>query len=733
MKWIEEENKSTKSLNQILTFSEYMDKFNENPYRETRPTFQYLMDMINYYCKKERSHKLFHMDHPDAPPIYGQDKILDSIYGNLQTFKEEGFNNKFLLLVGPNGSSKSSIVRKLMKGAEEYSRIDEGPLYTFSWIFPIESYIKGTLGLSEKIKVDKPESYAHLDDKDVSAIIPTELKDHPILLIPRDHRQKILDNALDDINEHKNIISKSYLYRGDISKRNRMIYDALLKSYKGDHAQVLKHIRVERYTISKRYSIGAVTIEPQLHVDAHLQQITMDKRLGSLPPSLQSLNLFSLQGEAVLANRGLLEYSDLLKRPLDAFKYLLMTMETKNINLQGILTELDIFFIGTSNEIHLEAFKQHPDFKSFKGRFNFITVPYLLDYNEEVKIYKDQVNGLSHKVIFEPHSIKLLCIFAIMTRLRQSTPSNYGTDSKLSQITASLTPLEKAIFIATEESPERLDVESVQILKHNYTKVKNEYSYELAYEGRFGISPREIKKIIYKLASQQSNITFIEIIERLEKFILKKNDYDFLNMQQQGDYHNFPRFIELIKEHSLNIFDSELRRSLGLVDERSYEDYIKRYIQNINAMLKGEKIKNEITGKYETTDDYFIKEFESSIDLDEDVENFRSYLISKLGAYSLDNPEISIIYKNVFPTLVKKLQESFKEEQNKVIQMIANNIVFYEKEQSNSESGKQKIDTPMSEEHKKVLDGVVLSLSTKHNYSTKGSIKCIKFLIDNRY
>lgn len=61
-----------------------------------------------------------------------------------------------------------------------------------------------------------------------------------------------------------------------------MIYDALLKNYKGKHADVLKHIRVERFPISKRYSTAAVTIEPQIHVDARMQQITMDKRLQSL-------------------------------------------------------------------------------------------------------------------------------------------------------------------------------------------------------------------------------------------------------------------------------------------------------------------------------------------------------------------------------------------------------------------------------------------------------------------
>ncbi len=37
---------------------------------------------------------------------------------------------------------------KIMKGAEEYSMSDEGVLYTFSWIFPINNVVKGTLGLN---------------------------------------------------------------------------------------------------------------------------------------------------------------------------------------------------------------------------------------------------------------------------------------------------------------------------------------------------------------------------------------------------------------------------------------------------------------------------------------------------------------------------------------------------------------------------------------------------------
>ncbi|TNF26493.1 MAG: serine protein kinase PrkA [Deltaproteobacteria bacterium] len=730
--WVEEANKDEESLNEILSFQDYMDKFYENPYKECRPTYEYLIDMLNHYGKDEKGRfKLYELNHPDAPPVYGQLKTQQALYENLVNFREEGFNNKFILLVGPNGSSKSSMIRKFMKGAEEYSKTHEGCLYSFSWIFPIENYVKGTLGLNQGPRnPHELNTFAYLDDKDVNAILPSELKDHPILLIPKKYRQNIIDESLIEKPDLLDSVRKSYLYKGDLSKRNRMIYDALLKNYKGKHSEVLKHIRIERFNVSKRYSSAAVTIEPQIHVDARMQQITMDKRLASLPPSLQSLNLFSLQGEVVLANRGILEYSDLLKRPLDTYKYLLMTMETSNINLQGILTELDIFFVGTSNEIHLAAFKQHPDFNSFKGRFNFVRVPYLLNFIEEQKIYEDQILGLADTSVLEPHSLEALCLFAVLTRLRSPQSKNYP-EKKLNTIVTSMNPLEKARFIAEDYMPDRLDSESKQILKQHKEEVLSEFEYENLYEGKFGISPRDMKNIIYKLTNRHENMTFVEILDYLQKLILKKNEYDFLNMTPQADYHHPARFIALIKEFCLDQFDHELRDSLGMIDDRSYEDYIKKYIENVNAMIKGEKIKNPYTGKYEDSDEYFIKEFEKNISLKEDPKTFRSHLISKLGAFFLDNPGVKIVYTDVFPELIQRLKESFRNEQKKVIQGLTKNIVFYEAEVSGKNV--DKVSTPLSEENRKQIENVVNNLVERYKYTPQGALTLLKYTIKERY
>lgn len=729
--WIQEANKITDTHSEILSYSEYLEILDKNFLRECRPTYEYIMEMLTSYgTNEDGSFKLFEKYYPDCPPVYGQKKVEQAIFQNLVNFSEEGFNNKFLLLVGPNGSSKSSIVNKLIKGLEEYSETDPGRLYSFSWIFPIDTYVKGTLGLKTTPRDVGINSYAQLEDKDISAIMPSELKDHPILLIPKEHRQIMIEKALKGNDRFLESVRKSYIYRGDLSKRNRMIYDALLKNYKGKHHEVLKHIRVERFTISKRYSNAAVTIEPQIHVDARMQQITMDRRLASLPPSLQSLNLFSLQGEAVMANRGVLEYSDLLKRPLDAFKYLLMTMETGSINLQGILTELDIFFIGTSNEIHLAAFKQHPDFNSFKGRFNFVTVPYLLDVKQEVKIYEEQVKGLKDRSKFSPHTLQAICLFAVMTRMRVCQTKNY-VDKKLANIATNLNPIEKALFLAGIELPEKLDLESKQLLKHGLNEILNEYINDGLYEGKFGLSPRDVKHLIYKLSSEHKDVTFVEVLEVLDNLNQKKNEYDFLNMAPQADYHNPIRYLDLIKDYNLNLFDRELRNSLGLIDDRSYEDYIKRYIENVNALIKGEKIKNNTTGKFVEPDDFFIKEFEHAIGLKEDPKTYRSLLISKLGAYFLDHPGKPLVYATVFPDLADHLQESFRIEQKKVIASISKNLVFFEAENSKNMSTPQS--SPLTEDSRKQISMILKNLETRYGYTEAAAMSLMKFLIKEKY
>ena len=69
-----------------------------------------------------------------------------------------------------------------------------------------------------------------------------------------------------------------YLVSGNLSSKNRKIFDALWVAYNGNLNEVLQHVQVEE----DRYRRGIASIEPQMSVDARVQQVTADRSVASL-------------------------------------------------------------------------------------------------------------------------------------------------------------------------------------------------------------------------------------------------------------------------------------------------------------------------------------------------------------------------------------------------------------------------------------------------------------------
>jgi len=199
--------------------------------------------------------------------VIGLEKVQNQIYQILRAFSNLGQNNRMILLHGPNGSAKSTLISSLMDGMSAYSGTPEGALYTFSWIFPIDKITRGSLGIrgDHEKKSNQISSYAYLSDEEIACIIPSETRDHPVLLIPEHERKQFLGSRDFRVPER--------LMTGGLSHRDHLIFQALLTNYQGDYSQVLKHVRVERFYLSRIYRTGLITIEPQMHVDAHYQQL----------------------------------------------------------------------------------------------------------------------------------------------------------------------------------------------------------------------------------------------------------------------------------------------------------------------------------------------------------------------------------------------------------------------------------------------------------------------------
>src|ERR1700751_5934253 len=124
------------------TFDEYLDIVREHP-EVTRTAYQRLYDMIlshgteEVYENKEKQVRYrffteFAARHADT--IYGLDRPLMQLINTfMSAAKGYGTERRVLLLHGPVGSSKSTIARLLKKGMEQYSRIDAGMIFSFTW------------------------------------------------------------------------------------------------------------------------------------------------------------------------------------------------------------------------------------------------------------------------------------------------------------------------------------------------------------------------------------------------------------------------------------------------------------------------------------------------------------------------------------------------------------------------------------------------------------------------
>ncbi|MGE0787903.1 MAG: serine protein kinase PrkA [Sandaracinaceae bacterium] len=673
------------SQKRVLSFDQYLELLTENPWRYTRDAARYVRDCVDYFGtvdteqggQKIRRYRLFDLEFDRNPSsadgrhdyLVGQERLQASFYRILQNFVREGRVNRLILLHGPNGSAKTTFVNCLMRALEHYSRQDEGAVYRFSWIFPRGSDGK-TIGFGSRDDHLAPgESFAHLPDERIDNKLQSELRENPILLLPLEERRRLIGELYDA--RGLDTPPPHTMLAGQLGHKNRLIFEALLTAYRGDLSRVLSHVRVERYYHSRRYRLGAVSIGPEMAVDAKERQISMDRSLGVLPASLSSLSLYETMGELVDAAGGILEYSDLLKRPLDAWRYLLIAIETGEVSLTYSQLPLNTLLIATSNELHLNAFREHHEYRSFRGRLQLVRVPYLLDYRREQGIYEAQIFPQVDRHV-APHSAYVAALWATLTRMRKPQADDYDKRS-LGELAASLSPIEKAELYADGAIPARFSSEQVKDLRAGIETIRHESDTWPNYEGLTGASPREIRTLLLDAAQDGGYrcLSPLAVLEHIEK-LCESDDYEFLREKAEDGYHDHVGFIAVARERWLDRVDEEFRNSTGLVEETQYIDLFDRYIEHVSYWTKGERVLNRVTGDYEEPDPKLFDSVETMLDIEpKDRETFRKDLISAVAGHYIDHPDEAVEYARVFPQHHRKLREASYERLKKQLAEIA--------------------------------------------------------------
>ncbi|HYP26118.1 MAG TPA: protein prkA [Blastocatellia bacterium] len=474
----------------------------------------------------------------------------------VEYFKSAGqrleVRKRILLLMGPVGGGKSTIVTLLKRGLERWSRTDNGAVY---------------------------------------AIKDCPMHEEPLHLIPLELRP--------EIERHYGIYIE-----GELCPQCRYNLEHV---YRGRHEDVLVH----RIIFSEKDRIGIGTFAPS---DPKSQDIT--ELTGSIDLSTigevgveSDPRAYRFDGELNIANRGLMEFVEMLKVD-EKFLYSLLTLsQEQNIKTgRFALIYADEAILSHTNENEYSAFVSNRKSEALQDRIIMIKVPYNLKASQEERIYDKLLKQSEalRNIHIAPNTLKIAAMFAVMTRLEEPKKANMDLVKKM----------------------KLYDGEDVEGFK---SKDVRELQDETVREGMDGISPRYI---INRLSGAlvRDNITCINPIDALRAIKDGFEQHTGISIDQRDRYLNL---ISVARREYDDIAKNEVQRAFVYSFEEMAKGLCDNYLDNVEAYCNKEKLKDPITEEELEADEKLMRSIEEQIGISENAKNtFRQEILIRISSYA---------------------------------------------------------------------------------------------------
>lgn len=589
-----------KKLHWQGTFPDYLHMVEENP-KLLRSAWQRLYDMVLSHgtqeyvdSKKKIIHYKFFDDpiHNGRDAIFGLDIPLMKMVKIFQSAARRlGTEKRVILLHGPVGSSKSTIVRLLKAGLEAYSKGDEGVLYSFEWYWPEgKELIPNLFGTTN--------------------FMACPMHEEPLKLVPKAARQKLLQH----INQSLPVDQRVNV-PGDLDPACRYIFRELEKYYSGDWEKVVNHVRTKRIVLNEKDRVGIGTFQPKDEKNQDSTELTGDinYRKIAIFGSDSDPRAFNFDGEFNIANRGMIEFAEVLKLDV-AFLYdLLGASQEHSIKPKKFpQTDIDEVIIGHTNEPEFRKLQNNEYMEALRDRTIKIDIPYITKLHEEVKIYEKVFRENTHNVHIAPHSLEMASMWAVLTRLEPPKKANLTLVQKLKLYDG------KTLPGFTEDNVKELRKETIR-------------------EGLEGISPRYIQdKISNAFVSehQEGCLNAFMIMNELEAGL--KNHTLISDPEKRERY---KEMLGIVKEEYTDRLKHDVQRAIS-ADEDAIKTMCSNYIDNVKAHTQNERVRNKYTNQYEEPNERLMRSIEEKIEIPESrKDDFRRELMNYIGALAIEGKQ----------------------------------------------------------------------------------------------
>jgi serine protein kinase len=482
--------------------------------------------------------------------IFGIEKALQQIVDYFHSAAQRlEVRKRILLLMGPVGGGKSTIVYLLKRGLEAYSRTPEGAVY---------------------------------------AIKDCPMHEEPLHLIPNDLRADV---------------EKEFgLYiEGDLCPHCRYMVDT---QYKGH----IEDVPVKRITFSEKYRIGIGTFTPSDPKSQDISELVGGIDLSTIGEvGVESdPRAYRFDGELNIANRGIMEFVEMLKTD-EKFLYVLLTLSQEQNIKTGRFSMIyaDEVVVSHTNEHEYQAFVGNKKSEALQDRIILVRVPYNLRASDEVKIYEKLLKQSALKdVHIAPYTLRIASIFAVLTRLEPSKKAGMSLMKKL----------------------KLYDGEDIEDFKQKDIK---ELQEEAQREGMDGISPRYVINRLSNALVRQ-NVTCINPIDALRALRDGLDQHTSITREERERYLNF--ISEARKEYD-ELAKKEVQRAFVYSYEESARTLLNNYLDNVEAYCNKTKLRDPITEEEVEPDEQLMRSIEEQIGVTENSKrSFREEILIRISS-----------------------------------------------------------------------------------------------------
>jgi len=445
--------------------------------------------------------------------------------------------------------------------------------------------------------------------------------------------------------------------RGELDPFCRFMYQQRLKKDDGDWTRVVQDVRVRRVILSEKDRVGIGTFQPKDEKNQDATELTGDinYRKIAIYGSDSDPRAFNFDGEFNVANRGIIEFVEVLKLDV-AFLYDLLgaSQEHRIKPKKFAQTDIDEVIIGHTNEPEYRRLQNNEFMEALRDRTVKIDIPYVTTLEHEIHIYEKDYNKktVTGKHI-APHTIEMAAMWAVLTRLEEPKHAGLTRLQKLKLYNG------KTLPGFTEENISELREQAVN-------------------EGLIGISPRYVQDKISNALVAHSEATSINPFMVLNELESGLKHHSLINNEETKQ--SYREMLGVVKEEYENIVKLEVQRAIA-ADEAALTRLCGNYIDNVKAYTQKEKVKNPFTGQYEEPDERLMRSIEDKIDIpDSRKDDFRREIMNYIGALSIDGKKFD--YKTN-ERLNKALELKLFEDQKDSIKLtsLVSNVIDAETQQ----------------------------------------------------